>query len=57
MEDFLKEFLEVNDLSELNRYILLLKATCISDISTGDVYSISVTAWNGIDNTSSSRYE
>ena len=57
MEDFLKEGLEGNDMSELKIFRLLLKYTCISDIITGDIKSSSVTSWNGIDNTTSSRYE
>ena len=57
MEEFLKEGLEINDLAELNGCRLFLKSTCLLDIITGDRKSISVTAWNGIDNTASSRYE
>ena len=48
MEYFLKEGLEGNDLTELKKCILFLKATCLSDIIIGDGKSISVTAWNGI---------
>ena len=36
MVDFLKDGLEGNDMEELNRCRLFLKATCLSDISTGD---------------------
>ena len=57
MEEFLKEALEVNDLTELNICRLFLKATCILDISTEDGKSIRVTAWNGTKNTTSTRYE
>ena len=57
MEGFIKEGLGGNDLAELNTCRLLLKATCLSDISAGDGKSISVMAWNGINNTASSRYE
>ena len=57
MEDFLKEGLEVNDLSELNICILFLKAACLSYISTGDGKSVSLTAWIGINNNARSRYE
>ena len=57
MEEFLKEGLEGNDLVELNRCGILQKATCVSEISTGDEKRTSITEWNGIKNTASSRYE
>ena len=57
MEEFLKEGLEGNDMAQLNICRLFLKATCLSDISTGGGKSISGTAWNGIESTASSRYE
>ena len=57
MEGFLKEGIEGNDLEELNRCRLFLKYTCLLDISTGDEKTISVMAWNGIQNIASSRYE
>ena len=57
MEEFLKEGLEENDLSELNRCILSPKATYLSEIITRDGKSISVMAWNGTKNNSISRYE
>ena len=57
MEYFLKEGLERNDLSYLNRRRLFLKATCILDISTWDGKYIIIMSWNRIDNTASYRYE
>ena len=57
MEDILREGLGGNYLEELKICRFFLKATCISDIITGNGKSISVTAWNGIKSTARSRYE
>ena len=57
MEDFLREGLEGNDLPEFNICRILLKTTCLSDISTRDEISIRITEWDGIKNNVSSRYE
>ena len=57
MGDSLKEGLKRNNLEELNRCRIFMKATYISYIRTGDGNTISIMSCNGIDNNTIPRYE
>ena len=45
MEDFIKILFQEEELAELNRLCICLKATCLSDLSTGYGKSISPVLW------------
>ena len=47
MEDFTRKGIKGEELSKLNIYWIWLKATCLSELATGDGNSISTTFWNG----------